>query len=187
MQSLTNHFLIAMPDLEDPNFSRSVTLICHHSEDEGAIGITLTRATDHSVEELLDQLDIQEAKLAATHALPLYIGGPVEQDRGFILHPNRKEYQWEGTETISDHLAITSSLDILEDLARGKGPDNCLIALGYAGWSSGQLEQEITDNAWLHGPADPEIIFSLPAEQRWTAAAQSLGVDIRLIHSAGHA
>lgn len=187
MESLSNHFLIAMPEMGDPDFAHSVTLICEHGEQEGAMGITLTRPTDHSVSELLDQLDIDTPELERHNQTPLYIGGPVQQDQGFILHPNRPEYCWEGTEVLSEHLALTASLDILEDMARGRGPQRCLVALGYAGWAPGQLEAEILGNDWLHGPADPGIIFDIPADRRWAAAASALGVDIHLISSAGHA
>jgi len=182
--NLTNHFLIAMPALMDPNFYHTVTYICEHNE-EGAMGIIINRPAGLVLGEVLDQIDIK----AATESLveqPIYVGGPVQPDRGFVIHPPGTI--WESTLQINDQLNVTTSKDILSAIAEGKGPENTLVALGYAGWEAGQLEQEMADNTWLSGPAAPDIIFHHSANKRWEAAAKLLGVDLNLISSdAGHA
>lgn len=182
--SLTNHFLIAMPGLQDPNFEKSVTYICEHSED-GAMGIVINQPLEIPVREILDQLDIDNISPAVSEA-PIYLGGPVNGERGFVLHENGTH--WDSTMSIDDGISVTTSRDILEAIAAGNGPEKNLIALGYAGWAHGQLEQELTDNAWLAVPADIAIIFDLPAEERWDAAAADLGVDLSLLTTdTGHA
>ncbi len=184
MQSLSNHFLIAMPQLADPNFFHSVTYICEHNED-GALGLVINRPLDLQLHEIFEQMGI-EAKDCTRLDQIVFSGGPVQPQRGFILHG--PPLQWESTAGITDNLAITTSRDILEAIARNEGPAQCLIALGYAGWGAGQLEQELADNAWLSGPADPSIIFDTPVPERWRAAAALLGVDLdRLSGDAGHA
>lgn len=182
--NLTNHFLIAMPGLNDINFSRSVTYICEHNQN-GTLGITINRLADLRLEELLKQLGI-EAATPAIAQRPVYIGGPVQQDRGFILHsPNGV---WDSSLRITDSISVTTSRDILNSIARGDGPDDSIIALGYSGWAPGQLEAEMSANSWLSCPANEDILFHTPAEQRWDAAAKLLGVDLRLLsHDAGHA
>jgi len=183
-QYLTNHFLIAMPALADPNFFHTVTYICEHNRD-GALGIVINRPLDMSLGEILSQLDCETGN-SDISGRPVYMGGPVQQERGFVLHQPVGE--WEATLRITDDIGITTSRDILAAIARGDGPGHSLIALGYAGWAPGQLEQEIADNAWLNGPADPEILFNLPDDRRWTAAAALLGVDLTLLSGdAGHA
>ena len=186
MQSfnLTNHFLIAMPQLEDPNFARSVTYICAHNED-GAMGIVVNRALDMTLGEILDQVEVPST-LAAVGERQVYLGGPVHTDRGFVLH--RPAQNWQSSISVTAEGALCTSRDILEAIARGDGPDDTLVALGYAGWSAGQLEAEIAQNAWLSGPADLDIVFKIPAEQRWQRAAALLGVDLHYIsHDVGHA
>lgn len=179
---LTDHFLIAMPSLEDPNFFHSVTYVCEHTND-GAMGIIINQPTPLSLQALLAHMDIDAARAVD---LPVYQGGPIQQERGFILH--RADHSWTSTLRVSDAFAITTSRDILEALARGEGPSDCLVALGYAGWGAGQLEREISDNAWLTCPADADVVFRQPAERRWHAAAGSMGVDLGLISGqAGHA
>jgi putative transcriptional regulator len=181
---LTNHFLIAMPALADPNFSRTVTYICEHNA-QGAMGIVVNRPINLQLGEMLDQLEI-ETPFAQARTLPVFLGGPVQTDRGFVLHSG--EQAWDSTLRIAPSVSVTTSKDILEAIAQGRGPANSLIALGYAGWSGGQLEQELSANAWLSGPASDDIIFQLPAEQRWRAAARLLGVDLDLLSGeAGHA
>lgn len=182
--NLTNHFLIAMPTLEDINFSGTVTLICEHNE-EGAMGIVINRPTDFSLGELLQQLDmIQDADLYSDTLV--YRGGPVQEEHGFILH--QPLGNWQHSLQITDNLALTTSKDILQAIAEDRGPERRLIALGYAGWGTGQLEQEISANAWLTTPADEEIIFDLPSNKRWEAAAAKLGIDLTLLSSeTGHA
>ena len=183
-QFLADHFLIAMPALEDPNFHRSVTLICQHDAD-GAMGIVINRMADYTLGELLAQMDLtpQAGDLAGR---PLVAGGPVQPDRGFVLHDDPRE--WNSTLRFGRGLAVTTSRDILTAMAQGEGPGNALVALGYAGWTAGQLEAELTDNSWLTVPADHDILFHAPLEQRWQAAARHAGVDLaRLTGYAGHA
>jgi len=182
MQNLQNHFLIAMPNMTDPMFSRTVTLICEHNQ-EGAMGIIINRATLYCTKDLLAQAENANNNFAEAI---LHTGGPVQGERGFILHSN--EGQWEQSLAVSEQLSLTSSSDILTALSQGKGPKQYFISLGYAGWGAGQLEQELAENAWLHDPASADILFDTPVEQRWTAAAQQLGIDIHLLDSnAGHA
>jgi putative transcriptional regulator len=182
--SLTNHFLIAMPGLQDPNFARTVTYICEHTE-QGAMGIVINRPTEVTVGDLLSQLDIH-TRLERVRKTPVYQGGPVQMDRGFVLHAAGLSF--DSTLNINDVLSVTTSRDVLEAIAGGEGPPQSLIALGYAGWGCGQLEQELSANAWLSGPADSHIIFRLDAEARWLAAAKLLGIDIHLLSGeAGHA
>ncbi len=182
--SLTNHFLIAMPQLDDPNFFHSVTYLCQH-DDEGAMGIIINQPLDMRLTEILEHLEIDNQD-AATGQQTIYFGGPVQPDRGFILH--RPAKNWQGTMFISDDIALTTSGDILTDIAQNNGPKQSLIALGYAGWGRGQLEQELAQNAWLSVPASAEVIFDTPVEKRWHAAASLLGVDLQLLSDdIGHA
>lgn len=182
--SLTNHFLIAMPALADPNFARTVTLICEHSID-GAMGLVVNRPTDLTLRDVLDQLNI-DAGGAPRADTPVYHGGPVQGNRGFVLH--EPIGQWQTTLAVTDTLGVSTSRDILEAIARDQGPTRYLIAIGYAGWSPGQLEHELSENAWLSGPADQAILFDLPPENRWKAAAQHLGVNLSTFTGdAGHA
>ncbi len=182
--SLKSQLLIAMPTLADPNFSRTVTYICEHG-DHGAMGIVLNRPTDLSLADVLRHMDI-EGGLGAAGTQIVYLGGPVEEERGFVLHTRTEP--WDSTLAIDDGISITTSRDILEAMAHGNGPDRTLVALGYAGWGAGQLEDELQQNAWLSGPSDRSILFELPADQRWEAAARLLGVDVNLLSSeAGHA
>ena len=182
--SLTDHFLIAMPSLADPNFTRTVTYLCEHNED-GALGIVVNRPSDLTLAELLGHMGL-EARAEDLAAAPVYMGGPVQRERGFVLHPPGGE--WESSLRISERVAVTTSRDILEAMADGEGPSEYLIALGYAGWGPGQLEREMAENAWLSGPADPSIIYMVSSERRWQAAAKLLGVDLTLLSSqTGHA
>ncbi len=181
--NLTNHFLIAMPGLQDPNFYHTVTYICEHN-DHGAMGIVINRPMNIRLGEILEQMEIP-AKPAAVDQ-PVFVGGPVQVDRGFVLHPSEK--RWDSTLEITSEISVTTSRDILEAMAVEEGPHLSLIALGYAGWGSHQLEDEMAANAWLSGPADLDIIFRKPAEERWEAAARLLGVDLNLLSGdAGHA
>lgn len=181
---LTNQFLIAMPSMQDLNFSQTVTYICEHNE-EGAMGIVVNRPTNLQLNDILGQLDIKDMDLRSGEE-SIYIGGPVQPERGFVLHSDSRD--WGSTLKVTAEISVTTSKDILESIAAGKGPNRHLVALGYAGWAGGQLEQEISANAWLSGPADSQIIFNTPAEKRWKAAAQLLGVDLDLISGdAGHA
>jgi putative transcriptional regulator len=182
--NLTNQFLIAMPGLQDPNFHQTVTYICAHNED-GAMGIVINRPMDIALGEVLAQMDL-DACSADVERIPVYCGGPVQTDRGFVLH--RPDVEWNSSINVSEHLGVTTSRDILQAIAEGRGPSDSLIALGYAGWAAGQLEFEIKENAWLSGPADTDIIFRTPSNRRWDCAARLLGVDLdRLSPQAGHA
>ncbi len=182
--NLTNHFLIAMPSLADPNFSRTVTYICEHS-DAGAMGIVINRMSDLQLADILAQMGIEPAR-PETAEIPVYNGGPVQGERGFVLHSGAR--RWDSTLPITDEVSITTSRDILEAVARGDGPEDFLIALGYAGWQAGQLETELADNAWLAGPADLGILYHTPSSDRWQAAASLLGIDMNLLGDhVGHA
>ncbi|SEP75548.1 putative transcriptional regulator [Ectothiorhodospira magna] len=181
--NFTDQFLIAMPTLADPNFFHAVTYLCEHTE-EGAMGIVINHPTDLTLEVVLEHMGIT-AKVPA-HRIPVYNGGPVQPDRGFILHPAGQ--RWTSTMRVSDRIAVTTSRDILEAMAEGAGPPSYLIALGYAGWGPGQLEQEIGDNVWLTCPAAADVLFQEPPDKRWQAAAGQLGVDLSLMSGqAGHA
>lgn len=180
---LTNHFLLAMPALTDPHFHQSVTYICEHT-DKGAMGIIVNRPADLILGDIFKQMDIEARPEAAEQ--PVLYGGPVLQNRGFVLHTPAGG--WESTLQVSDRVAVTTSRDILVAMAEGKGPEQALVALGYAGWGAGQLEAELRDNAWLAAPADLEIMFATPLEKRWAQAARLLGVDPAMLSGdAGHA
>jgi putative transcriptional regulator len=182
--NLTNHLLIAMPNLADPNFHQTVAYICAHNH-EGAMGIVVNRPSSLGLGEVLSQMEL-EAQEAAVNNIVVYHGGPVQRDRGFILHSPASD--WEMTLKVNDSYGLTTSRDILDAIAHGRGPEQCLIALGYAGWGAGQLEQELADNAWLNGPAQADILFRVPAEQRWQAAFSALGVHLdQLSTQVGHA
>jgi putative transcriptional regulator len=182
--NLTNHFLIAMPRLEDPNFFHTVTYICEHTSD-GAMGIVINRPMELHLADIFEQLEIQVSTLQIAEQ-PVYLGGPVQSDRGFVLHDSSTV--WSSTLRINSEISVTTSLDILEAIAADKGPSKSLVALGYAGWGAGQLENELAQNAWLSGPAKSDIIFNCPSQERWQAAADLLGVDLNLLSGdPGHA
>jgi putative transcriptional regulator len=182
--NLTNQFLIAMPALADPNFSRTVTYLCAHT-DEGAMGIVINRPLNLNVADVLDHMDIENIS-PGIEAMQVMQGGPVQQERGFVLHAPLG--QWDSVLKVSAEIGVATSRDILIAVAEGRGPDRTLVALGYAGWDAGQLEREVSENAWLCGPADSGIIFNAPYEERWDRAARLLGIDPdRLSGEAGHA
>ena len=182
--SLRDHFLLAMPCLSQGIFSHSITYICEHGE-SGAMGIIINQALDLSVNEIFEHLQI--APLADYSGEPVMAGGPVQMDHGFVLHRGSAR-SWEASIKVTPEITLTTSRDILRAIARNEGPQDHLIALGYAGWSAGQLEQELADNSWLTLPGDSEIIFGTPADQRLGAAAAVLGIDMNLISTqAGHA
>lgn len=181
---LNNQFLIAMPSLMDSNFTHSVSYICDHTP-QGAMGVIINRPTELVLADLLEQLDLEaiDTDLAQT---PIYHGGPVDTGRGFVLHQPLGD--WDNTLVITENIGLTMSQDIIEAIANGMGPDKFLIALGYAGWGEGQLEDEIIANAWLNGPADEEILFDEPAAHKWQAAASALGIELNLLSTdVGHA
>lgn len=183
-EPLTNQLLIALPALAETNFSRSVALICQH-DDDGAMGIVVNRRSEYTLGEVLGQMGV-EGGTEVLRAQPVLAGGPVHPERGFVLHDGGP--RWDSTLAITEKLFLTTSRDILEAMARGDGPDNAIVALGCAGWGSGQLEHELTENDWLTAPADAELLFDLPLESRWQAAAGRIGVDFaHLADYAGHA
>lgn len=186
---LTNHLLIAMPALQDPNFHRSVTYVCQHNE-QGAMGLVINRSADLTFSDVLRQMRI-DAQAERLDQVQVLIGGPVQQERGFVLHGaiGAGVQPWDSSFRINDSLSVTTSRDVLEALSREGVSARALLALGYAGWDAGQLEQELKENAWLTAEVrDPAILFDIPLEHRWQAAAALLGVDIRQITpSVGHA
>jgi len=182
--NLTHHFLIAMPNMADPHFTRTLTFICEHN-DQGALGIVVNRPTEMNLHTLLEQVSIPLAG-EAFKAIPVHFGGPVQVDRGFVLHTPLG--QWQSTLAVSSEIGLTTSKDILQAVARGDGPGKLLVTLGYAGWAPGQLEHELAQNAWLTVQARPEVMFDLPAEGRLPAAMSLLGIDFAsLSEQAGHA
>ncbi|MFV0276282.1 MAG: YqgE/AlgH family protein [Parahaliea sp.] len=182
--SLRDHFLLAMPSITEGIFSHSITYICEHGE-SGAMGIVLNRPLDLSLAEIFEHLDIDTVDDFSES--PVMAGGPVQLDHGFVLHRDPAS-QWEASLKITDGISLTTSRDILRAIAKGHGPREYLIALGYAGWSAGQLEAELASNSWLTLPASSEIIFTTPYQCRLAAAAAKLGIDMNLIsNQAGHA
>ena len=182
--SLTNHFLLAMPTLREGIFSQSITYICEHGVN-GAMGIVINQPLELTVAEIFEHLQIKTE--ANNSREPVMAGGPVQVDHGFVLH-RHCDIGWESSLEVTDEITLTTSRDILRAIAKGSGPFDHVIALGYAGWSAGQLEEELAQNSWLTLPADSNIIFSTPYQQRHSAAAAILGVDMNLISGqAGHA
>lgn len=180
---LNNQFLVAMPALDDDHFSHTVTLLCEHN-DRGALGLIINRPTDLSLRDMLDHIGLGHDGLAGNPIV--YWGGPVQPERGFVLHTGPDG--WESTLKVSDSLYITTSRDVLTAIGQGRGPREFFVALGYAGWNAGQLEGEILHNSWLNTPAEQQIMFQTPVDQRWQAATRLLGVDvIQLTGQAGHA
>ena len=170
-----------MPGMEDPNFTRGVTLLCQHNDD-GALGITINRPSEFTMADILGQIGIAcNAKELAL--IPVFEGGPVHPERGFVLHDG--EPKWESSMRVGSNIAVTTSRDILEAIAAGTGPDKYLMALGYAGWGAGQLEAEMRENAWLNVMARADIVFDLPPEQRWERAVASLGINVGSLQPAG--
>ncbi len=182
--NLTNHFLIAMPHMADPYFAKSLTYVCEHN-DQGALGIVVNRPIDMTLEALFERLSLS-LKNSTIADVPVYFGGPVQTDRGFVLH--RPAGEWQSTLKVRDAIGLTTSKDILEAVGRGEGPSKILVSLGYAGWTAGQIEHELTQNAWLTVEAKDAILFDIPAEERLPAAMKLLGVDYALLaDQAGHA
>jgi len=182
--NLTGHFLIAMPSLNDSFFNQAVTYICEHDE-AGSFGLIINQQTDIHLKQVIKEMKIESDEDYQSEQ-SVFIGGPVDQGRGFILH--HPTGNWSSSLIVNDNVALTTSKDILQAIANNKGPDDCLVALGYAGWAAGQLEQEMADNTWLSCPADEQIIFNTPVEERWKAAAKLIGVDLSLMsNDAGHA
>ena len=186
--NLTNHFLIAMPNMADPYFSRTLTYVCEHN-DQGALGIVVNRPIDMTLQALFERLSLSMKDTARADA-PIYFGGPVQTDRGFVLHEPAGD--WQATLKVTagkgGAIGLTTSKDILEAVGRGEGPAKMLVSLGYAGWSAGQIEHELSQNAWLTVEAKDAILFDLPSDERLSAAMDLLGLDFaRLADQAGHA
>jgi putative transcriptional regulator len=183
--SLRNQFLVAMPGMVDGNFDHTVTLLCEHTS-EGAMGLVINRPTTLELRDMLQHMGIAIEQFTK-ESMPVFWGGPVQPERGFVLH-SAGDTQWDSTLKLSESISVTTSKDILVAISQGQGPSHYLVTLGYAGWSAGQLEEEILHNSWLNAPADSAIVFDTPTETRWEAAARLLGIDVRLLSSdAGHA
>ncbi|MBX2868513.1 MAG: YqgE/AlgH family protein [Acidiferrobacterales bacterium] len=183
---LGNQFLISMPQLEDDSFYKTVTLICQHDQN-GALGIVVNRLTDHTLGDIYEQLKIVPTAPGICK-MPVFEGGPVHQEFGMVIHNYKNNQTWQSTLKVSESLALTSSKDILEDIARGEGPERCLMSLGYAGWGPTQLENEILRNAWISVPVEESLLFDTGVEDKWQRAANLIGVDLNLLTTqAGHA
>lgn len=179
---LDGKLLIAMPSMGDPRFNRSVIYVCAHSDD-GAMGLIVNKpANDLNFGDLLEQLDIKAER--PIEAIDVHYGGPVEHGRGFVLHSRDYETQ-DATMNVDDQFGMTATLDILEDISQGHGPESCLLALGYAGWGPGQLEGEIRDNGWLTCDANSALVFSDDHDGKWTAAMRAVGIDPRMLSAEG--
>jgi putative transcriptional regulator len=182
--NLTGHFLIAMPSLNDGFFNHTVTYICEHNE-TGSFGIIINQETGITLKQIANEMQLETDDNFNKGQL-VFIGGPVDQGRGFILH--RPTGEWQSILIVKNDVALTTSKDILQAILNNKGPEDCIVALGYAGWSAGQLDHEMANNSWLSCPADEQIIFNTPVEERWKAAANLIGVDLSLLSGdAGHA
>lgn len=173
VDSLAGHLLVSMPGMPDPNFQNTVTFVCEHS-DKGALGIVINKPIGMDLGEVLEQLAL-EASGDELLTQPVLRGGPVQAERGFVLHES--PLHWDATTEVDQSICVTTSQDILADLAAGKGPRRIIMALGYAGWGAGQLEEELRQNAWLTVPATKEIVFETPHNKLWHTAACSLGID----------
>jgi len=185
--NLANHFLIAMPSMSDPIFGGTVVYICEHN-DKGVLGVIINKPTDMTMEILFERIDltITDGLHGEVVNEPIMFGGPVQDDRGFVLHTPGANYS--SSLTVTDEVAFTTSIDVLEAVAAGEGPTRLLVSIGYAGWSPGQLEEEIGRNGWLTVGADPHVMFDLPIEERYNAAIKLLGIDPMMLASeAGHA
>jgi len=185
MKSLTDQLLVAMPQMMDPRFARSVVYVCAHSEEDGAMGLVVNKLlASLTMDELMGHLNLEATRL--NEARPVHFGGPVEPGRGFVLHT--PDYHEEATLTVGDEFAVTATLDILRAIGRGEGPRRNLLALGYAGWAPGQLDAEIQANGWLCVPPDTDLVFDGDIEGKWQRALAKLGVDLTMLSTdAGHA
>jgi putative transcriptional regulator len=184
-QGLTGQLLVAMPGIGDQRFERAVLLVCQHSA-EGAMGLVINRTlAGLSYLELLEQLSLPVA--ASLSDRPVYAGGPMESGRGFVIHSEDFTLA-DGSRRVGAGLALTANIDILQEMAQGGGPKRSLVCLGYAGWSPGQLDQEMIGNVWLQVTATPALLFSTPNDQKWPQALAALGIDVAMLsQQAGHA
>jgi len=187
VNSLTGQLLVAMPQMQDPRFARSVVYLCAHSEEAGAMGLVINKTIDAlTIEELYAHLKIEPARQGANRPRPVHFGGPVDPGRGFVLHS--ADYREDGTLGIGEEFAMTATLDILRAMGKGEGPRQSLLALGYAGWAPGQLDAEIQANGWLSVDADAEIVFEEADDSKWQRALAKLGVSPEMLSTdAGHA
>jgi putative transcriptional regulator len=184
VEYLRDYFLLAMPGLLDPNFSQTVVYLCEHTT-EGAMGLIINQPLDIPLSQVLEQFDLGYSPKVGGQ--PLLAGGPVQMDRGFVLH-RPGHHNWESTLPISTEISLTASTDILTDIAKDQGPEDLIITLGYAGWGPGQLEGELAENSWLTVPGDASIIFDVPYDQRAKATAAKIGIDVnQLSTNIGHA
>ncbi|GAB2696675.1 YqgE/AlgH family protein [Aliiglaciecola sp. 3_MG-2023] len=185
MQSFEHHLLVAMPSLDDPYFARSLTYICEHN-DKGAMGLVINQPIGMSLQELINQADKDAIVLEEKANEIVLAGGPVSQDRGFILHTTQPG--WSSSLQLTSEIMITTSKDILSALGNEQAPAKSLVTLGYAGWSAGQLEEEVQNNSWLIVEADEELLFDVPIHKKWEEAVRRLGIDVwQLGPDAGHA
>lgn len=186
--NLTNHFLVAMPSMQDPHFKRGVVYVCEHNE-EGAMGLVINQPIDISIGSMLEQIEVErQLPVKNPNSLEQRVlnGGPVSEDRGFVLHQPKGGF--DSSININEEISVTTSQDILPLLGTCEAPEKFLIALGYAGWSAGQLEQELADNSWLTIEADPQLIFETPINERWDKAVAKLGINsANLSTEKGHA
>ena len=183
--NLTNQFLIAMPNMADPTFSGTVVYLCDHSE-RGALGLVINRPTDIDLQALFNRIDLKLEIEPLLH-VPVYFGGPVQTERGFVLH-DATESTYTSSMQVPGGLEMTTSKDVLEAVASGKGPQRFLLTLGHAGWGPGQLDGELQNNGWLHVAADEEILFDEELDSKWQRALGKLGVDLSMLSSeSGHA
>ncbi len=176
---LHNFMLISMPQMEDENFVRSLVYICEHNE-KGAMGLVINRQNNISFGDILPQLNISDRNATNVDQI-IFAGGPVQPEHGFVLHTPLDNKQWSSSIRVSEDLCLTTSSDVIDDIAHSSGPEHSLIALGYAGWGPGQLEKELAQNSWICCPFDADIVFNMPPEDRFQAATDSLGIDINLI------
>jgi putative transcriptional regulator len=185
VDSLAGQLLVAMPQMQDPRFARSVVYMFAHSENAGAMGLVINKALDEvSIDELYTHLKLQPTRL--NQPRPVHFGGPVDPGRGFVLHS--ADYREEATLDIADDIAVTATIDILRAIGNGEGPSRSLLALGYAGWAPGQLDAEIQANGWLCVAADPELVFDGALDSKWQRALAKLGVSPSMLSTdAGHA
>jgi putative transcriptional regulator len=181
---LSDHFLIAMPAMEDLHFAKSLVYVAEHNE-QGALGVIVNRPIDMTLSTLFQRIELPFASVDMAH-LPVFFGGPVQTDRGFVLH--RPLGAWQSTLAVNAEIGLTTSRDVLQSVGQAGHPSDMVVTLGYSGWAGGQLEHEIGQNAWLTVPADPRILFELPYEERLASALELLGVDLaNLAGQAGHA
>jgi putative transcriptional regulator len=185
IKSLAGELLVAMPQMQDPRFARSVIYMCAHSEEAGAMGLVVNKPLESlTFEELLDHLKLEPARL--NRPRPVHFGGPVDPGRGFVLHT--ADYHEDATLNIGSEFAVTATLDILRAIGSGGGPQKSLLALGYAGWAPGQLDAEIQANGWLSVAADPDLVFDADFDSKWQRALAKLGIDLSALSTdAGHA